>query len=539
MANSNGWGDGAANNNIGWGQGANNAIGWGDIHADSWAGLTDIVGITTPPVDPDAQAFITAAAITDPTQQGAINTLVTDLKGYSIWTKMKAIYPIVGGSASSHAVNLKTPGTFNLSFSSGWTHSANGMQPNGAAYADTNFSINQMTASNAAFGIYSRTNDTTGLKVVGAYNGANVSRCWVNLTNGNIQIADTGQISYTANPSTGFFMSRRDATNFNQSYKNGVSLGSITNNFTVFNLNFYLGAANDGGAPNYYSTHQMAFAFLGGNAALTDADAINFRTAVQAYQTTLGRSIGTQTVSDADAQAFINAAGIDDQVQATAINNLVIGLKADSLWTKMKAIYPVVGGTASAHAVNLKTPGTYNLTFATGWTHGSTGMAPNGTTYANTSLIPNSVLSANSEHCSVYLRTNINAAQCDIGTANSTTQSNIFPNLSGTFYPRVQASNTGVAVNLNTAALFIANRVNSTQVQGWRNTTKYTISNNSIGLSTFSYWLADLNFNGGSASVPSTKQQAFATIGDGLTDTEASNLYTAVQAYQTTLSRNV
>ena len=47
MANSNGWGDGAANNAIGWGQGANNAIGWGDIHADSWAGLTDIVGTQT------------------------------------------------------------------------------------------------------------------------------------------------------------------------------------------------------------------------------------------------------------------------------------------------------------------------------------------------------------------------------------------------------------------------------------------------------------------------------------------------------------
>jgi hypothetical protein len=45
MANTNGWGDGAANNTIGWGQGANNAIGWGDIHADSWAGATDIVGV--------------------------------------------------------------------------------------------------------------------------------------------------------------------------------------------------------------------------------------------------------------------------------------------------------------------------------------------------------------------------------------------------------------------------------------------------------------------------------------------------------------
>jgi hypothetical protein len=44
MANTNGWGDGASNNTIGWGQGANNTIGWGDIHADSWAGATDIIG---------------------------------------------------------------------------------------------------------------------------------------------------------------------------------------------------------------------------------------------------------------------------------------------------------------------------------------------------------------------------------------------------------------------------------------------------------------------------------------------------------------
>ena len=105
MANSNGWGDGAANNAIGWGQGANNAVGWGDSHAKSYAGLTDIVGITT---DTDAQAFITAAAITDPTQQAAINTLVVDLKGYSIWTKMKAVYPFVGGTAATHKFNLKS-----------------------------------------------------------------------------------------------------------------------------------------------------------------------------------------------------------------------------------------------------------------------------------------------------------------------------------------------------------------------------------------------------------------------------------------------
>jgi hypothetical protein len=52
MANSNGWGDGAANNTIGWGKGANNAIGWGSVYAVSSAGRTDIIGASaTAPVN--------------------------------------------------------------------------------------------------------------------------------------------------------------------------------------------------------------------------------------------------------------------------------------------------------------------------------------------------------------------------------------------------------------------------------------------------------------------------------------------------------
>jgi len=132
MANSNGWGDGAANNSIGWGQGANNNIGWGSSHATSWAGATDIVGLTT---DADAQAFITAAAITDATQQAAIDTLVKGMKADGIWTKMKAIYPFVGGTATTHKWNLKDPrdldAAFRLVFNGGWTHSSTGATPNG------------------------------------------------------------------------------------------------------------------------------------------------------------------------------------------------------------------------------------------------------------------------------------------------------------------------------------------------------------------------------------------------------------------------
>jgi len=88
------------------------------------------------------------------------------------------------------------------------------------------------------------------------------------------------------------------------------------------------------------------------------------------------------TVSDSNAQAFLNAAVITDVTQANAVNTLVIGLKADGLWTNMQALYPFVGGTATQHKYNLKDPRdlnvAYRLTFFGGWTHNSNGATGNG-----------------------------------------------------------------------------------------------------------------------------------------------------------------
>jgi hypothetical protein len=58
------------------------------------------------------------------------------------------------------------------------------------------------------------------------------------------------------------------------------------------------------------------------------------------------------------------------------------------------------------------------------------------------------------------------------------------------------------------------------------------------GLNSFSIFLACNSLNGAPAFY-TNKECAFSTIGDGLTDTQASNLYTAVQAFQTTLGRQV
>lgn len=249
--------------------------------------------------DPDAQAFITAAGITDPTQQSAINTLVVDLKAQSLWTKFNAIYPFVGGTATTHMYNLRNPANtnaaFRLSFVGGWTHSANGAQPNGTnAYADTFYNCStQSTVSNACFGAYSRTNSITGLQVYGAFTSLNTVRMFHNLSSGGIQIvADPGGILYTPNVSTGFFLSRRESTTLNQSYRNGVSAGtSAVSTVNLPDYNFYFGATNNNGAPAYYTTHQIAFGVLGGGSTITNSDASTLYTIVQTFQTTLGRQV--------------------------------------------------------------------------------------------------------------------------------------------------------------------------------------------------------------------------------------------------------
>jgi hypothetical protein len=54
-------------------------------------------------------------------------------------------------------------------------------------------------------------------------------------------------------------------------------------------FNYYLGATNQSGSPGFYNTTNIAFASLGG--AMNATDAANLYTAVQTFQTTLGRQV--------------------------------------------------------------------------------------------------------------------------------------------------------------------------------------------------------------------------------------------------------
>jgi len=521
-------------------------------------------------VDPDAQAFITAASITDPTQQSAINTLVTDLKGYSIWSKMKALYPFVGGTASTHKWNLKDPrdldAAFRLVFNGGWTHSNNGATPNGTnAYADTFLDsyfgptgspLPYISQTDISFGVYSRTNnivagaDISGGRMLGTFTEQTLylkntdnNTYWAvsdYILNGNANIiSDTrGLIN----------VSRINNTN-KKIYRNGSLISTYNGAADTYQgvaCKFAIGARSNASGISAYSNRQYAFAYISNG--LTDTEAANFYTAVQAFQTTLGRSIGTQTVSDADAQAFVTNAGIVDQVEANAINNLVIGLKADSLWTKMKAVYPMVGGSSSTMKYNLKNPldtdAAFRLVFNGGWTFSSQGALPNGTNaYADTKFAPSANLSSYNIHLSYYSRTdNLANTTVDVGSIDGSSNfMHMHLRYTGDiWYALLQQNALDSVSNSSSLGYFIGNRTSSTIKKQFRNganlgtiTTSATASLNNRNI-----YFGALN-NNLTASNFSAKQTAFASIGDGLTDTDATNLNTRVTTFQTSLNRNV
>jgi hypothetical protein len=241
---------------------------------------------------------------------------------------------------------------------------------------------------------------------------------------------------------------------------------------------------------------------------------------------------------DPDADAFIIAAGITDPTITSAINTLVLNFKTYGLWSKMSAIYPLVGGTATTHKWNLKNPldtnAAYRLVFNGGVTHDSNGITGNGTNaYANTFLTDVS-LDINNKHISMYQRNILLTAGASMG-AGSTAVSRFYLNLSGLNYSTFGMFQSPVAVITPQRGMFTMSKIISGQFKYYQNTlTPYTRTGTNAS-SADSYALLAQTSGGD----PTTANLSFASIGQGLSDTESSNLYTSVQAFQTTLGRQV
>jgi hypothetical protein len=257
-------------------------------------------------------AFATATGITDTTILNALNTFDTGLISNGLDTKMKALYPFVGGTASTHKYNFMdardVDAAFRLQFNGGWVHSSTGAKPNGTnAYANTNFnpSVSLTSILNVHVSIYSRTEIRGGvdagmnivinnqinneLTILSSFSGSTYA--FSNITGANSGAA----VNSTFNSATGHFIANRESASSNKIIRNGTVLATNTTSITGIapTGNLFLTAQNYFNNSNYqvlyYTTREQAFTTIG--ESLTNAQAITFYNLVQTLQTALSRAV--------------------------------------------------------------------------------------------------------------------------------------------------------------------------------------------------------------------------------------------------------
>ncbi len=250
--------------------------------------------------DTDAQAFINAASITDGTQIRAIDTLVTSLKSAGIWTKMKAIYPFVGGTAAQHQFNLKDPrsvdAAFYLTFYGGVTHTNLGVNFNGTTgYADMKLTRSQVfTNIDGIIGMYT---PTTTLSTPGAMFGVTnmLNADFAGLYDGtslkNLMYPTTALTYTTSLQGFNWFGVDINTTTHRSIFKNGVRV-AFADGYSAISPDHkvYMAAVNRAGTSygdNFAGIYSFAFA----SNTLNSTEALAFYNAVQTYQTTLGRQV--------------------------------------------------------------------------------------------------------------------------------------------------------------------------------------------------------------------------------------------------------
>jgi hypothetical protein len=250
-------------------------------------------------------------------------------------------------------------------------------------------------------------------------------------------------------------------------------------------------------------------------------------------------AIGSQNIFDADALAYFErvtvAGGTLSGVEQNAVNSLVLDIKALNIWTKIKALYPLVGASAAACAQNLKSA-SFTGTFNGGWSFASTGATPNGTTgFFNTFLNPNTTMAFNDQSYSVY-KNGLTSAY-EFGTVDGSYNGVAMGLTSYSVINEFILNNPFTANAAN--GFYTLNRVDSTEKKLFRNGALFETKTSAAT----SYNLGTIYMAGrerlGISDAFGSGSFRFFSIGDGLTDTQAVNLYTAVQTFQTALSRNV
>ncbi|MCA0447630.1 MAG: hypothetical protein LCH54_15520 [Bacteroidetes bacterium] len=246
-----------------------------------------------------------------------------------------------------------------------------------------------------------------------------------------------------------------------------------------------------------------------------------------------------QTVSwDPDALVFISAAGIPADTTilysgaaqeitgleiCNALNQLVLDLKTNSLWTAFYALHPIIGGNSTAHSKNLINPALQTMSFVGSPTHNGTGVLFNGTTQSSavTHVHPD-----NQNVCfGVYTRNAPIGYYID-GDNGRMWLTDAYIKLYGT-------ANAPLSGWFNTGLVSIF-RNNNTQSNFKRNSGTIQVKTDSLNNLPITY---DYRHSNRSTRAPFNMSLSYKSR--ALTNAEFNTFYTIVQTFQTSLKRQV
>jgi hypothetical protein len=531
-----------------------------------------IYGSATASFDTDYQAFITATGITQPTQSAALETLVSDLKSYGLWSKMKAIYPMVTDKNNRFA--------YSQELNTEWNPVNTTVTANNITAPDGTLTAERITETTSSITTYTVTNNGASAYTINGSDNPVLTLERGKTYQFNINASGhpfyimTGSGAYTAGgqydtgvtgqgtqvgtltfvvpdaaPSTLAYVcqfhssmgntinviNNTDQHHIYQTIADGLVTGSeyVASIYGKFLNRPWIAVETNAGAKAWFNIQTgVTGSLTGSNATITAVSGGWYRCAL--YFTSSVAS-GPKNIEYhlADTNGNLTYAGVlgtGSYLWGAQFENgnlvgpyratTTVGFTTGSMLDQMK--------------FNLKSTSSFSGSYVGGWNPGYSGNKPDGvTTYMNTNLSVSNTLSTSSTHLGFYSRTNVNAAQFDM-SAGTNYMLSLYTN---TFYVTLTDGAQNVFTSVpNTLGFYLGSRINNTAVSGYKNTNKIIDNAAQSSITTASTIYIGSRGDGG---LKSTKEFAFSTIGDGLTDYEAKALYWIVQKYQTTLGRQV
>lgn len=253
-------------------------------------------------LDADAKAFLTAIGVSGGTIEYAIDKMVTDLKDAALWSKIYALYPFVGGTASTCKYNLKDPRDLDaanrLTFYNNPTIDADGVSWNGTTqYADTHY-LPSSTVNDKHLGYYALSGTSSGWDIgmrgpasfaffMALRGGQSTMFAYVGTTMSNGETFAKGSTS-----GLGHFIAAHTGTTA-RAHRNGVALtgsgGPMPSaSYSNGTSSVFIGANNNAGTPSLFTANKVGLAHIGDT--LSNTEAITMSGIINQFMTTMGKN---------------------------------------------------------------------------------------------------------------------------------------------------------------------------------------------------------------------------------------------------------